>query len=48
MAMDPTEFARGVVDNALKPTSNPRFWYGARSSLVWFVTTFFGHTFMVE
>lgn len=47
-AMDPVEFARGVIDNALKSTSKPRFWYGARASIVWFVTTFLWHTFMVR
>jgi hypothetical protein len=48
VAMEPVEFARGVVDNALKSSSKPRFWFGARSSLICFLTTFFGHAFLVR
>lgn len=47
VAMEPAKFARGVVDNALRHNSNARFWYGAKSWMVWFLTTFFGHTFFV-
>lgn len=46
-AMEPVDFARGVIDNALKPTSKPRLWHGAQASLIWFVKTFMGHTFLV-
>jgi hypothetical protein len=47
-AMNPEEFARGVVSHALKKNPAPRFWYGGSSALVWFITTFFKHTFLVS
>ncbi|KAH8810852.1 hypothetical protein F5884DRAFT_819355 [Xylogone sp. PMI_703] len=47
-ATEPSEFAKGVVANAMKESSNLWFWYGARSSIVWFITTFMPHTFLVS
>ena len=46
-AMDPRQFARRVVDNALKSTPDARLWYGTASGLIWFMTSFFKHTFLV-
>jgi len=45
--MEPSVFAAGVVSNAMKTKSEPWYWRGGNARLVWFVTTFFGHTFPV-
>ncbi|KAF3065553.1 NADPH-dependent 1-acyldihydroxyacetone phosphate reductase [Trichoderma lentiforme] len=47
-AMDPAQFARRVVDNALKSNPEARLWYGTSSGLIWFMTTFFKHTFLAS
>lgn len=46
--MDPSVFAAGVVANAMKAKSDTWYWRGGNARLVWFVTTFFGHTFLVR
>jgi len=46
--MAPSHFAAGVVANALKEKSEMWYWRGGNARLVWFVTTFFKHTFPVR
>jgi hypothetical protein len=43
-----TLFAEKVVANAIKEHSTLWFWCGAMSRIVWFVTTFLPHTFLVS
>ena len=45
--MEPSVFAAGVVSNAMKTKSESWYWRGGNARLVWFVTTFLGHTFFV-
>lgn len=47
-AMAPRQFAHGVVSNAVKQRPQSWFWYGSKSTLVWLITTFFPHTFLVS
>jgi hypothetical protein len=47
-AMDAGEYARGVVKNALKTTSNPWHWYGGKAGTFRFASTVFPHTFLVS
>lgn len=40
--MEPREFARGVVDNALRTYPELWFWKGGRATFVWFCYEFGG------
>ncbi|MCJ1456638.1 hypothetical protein MMC28_007000 [Mycoblastus sanguinarius] len=44
-AMERSVFAAGFVANAMKTKSDPWYWRGTNTRLVWFVTTFFRHTY---
>lgn len=46
--MDPAVYARGVVDNALKETSELWYWRGAKIWVVWAMTTLLWHRFPVS
>lgn len=47
-SMNRHAFAAGVVSNAMKTKSKLWYWVGGNTLLVWFVTTFFPHTFSVS
>lgn len=47
-AMDPKRFAGHIVDQIVKTNPSARVWYGTSSSLIWLLTTFFKHTFLVR
>ncbi|KAK0383163.1 hypothetical protein NLU13_9076 [Sarocladium strictum] len=45
-AMDPAKFAKRVVNEATRTSPTARLWYGTNAALIWFMTTFFRHTFL--
>lgn len=45
---EPSEFAAGVVANALKKNSKVWYWRGANTFLTWFAVTFLPHAFLVS
>ncbi|RAH42803.1 NAD(P)-binding protein [Aspergillus brunneoviolaceus CBS 621.78] len=42
--MTPEEYAKGVIEEIVKPSSKAWFWYGNATTLVWFFSTFLPHT----
>src|SRR5882757_4278205 len=47
-AMAPARFAHGVVANAVNQKSQVWFWHGTKATLVWMITVFLPHTFLVS
>jgi len=43
---EPSDFAAGVVANALKKNSKAWYWRGANTFLTWFAVTFLPHAFL--
>ncbi|RAH71712.1 short chain dehydrogenase [Aspergillus aculeatinus CBS 121060] len=42
--MTPEEYAKGVIEEIVKPSPKAWFWYGNATTLVWFFRTFLPHT----